>query len=123
MYGEAAVSARGADGSRWGTVGLACLALAVAWLLCRPPSTPRYRYVLFSDLDGTLVHFARDVRPFARVEPVAVPVLAGLQPDALWTDLGTLQQRLCLTVPSSTSGPAYISVQTHALMRRLRAAG
>jgi hydroxymethylpyrimidine pyrophosphatase-like HAD family hydrolase len=81
----------------------------------------KHRHALFSDLDGTLVHFHSDVAPFATVE--TLPGQDPHSPNVLYTDAASGERRRCYTVPSSTAGPAYVSVQTHTLVQRLRAAG
>eukprot|EP00668_Euglena_longa_P029883 GGOE01037261.1.p1 GENE.GGOE01037261.1~~GGOE01037261.1.p1 ORF type:complete len:329 (-),score=73.41 GGOE01037261.1:234-1220(-) len=77
--------------------------------------------VLFSDLDGTLVHFHHEIAAFAQVQ--SVPGRGPAEPNVLYTDVASGEQRLCFTLPSSTAGPAYVSLRTHELVRRLRTQG
>jgi hydroxymethylpyrimidine pyrophosphatase-like HAD family hydrolase len=74
--------------------------------------------VLFSDLDGTLVHYPKDFGEYAAI--VA-------EDDAAKT--ATIrynvsgETRACLALTSMTGGKAYISVKTGELVGRLRALG
>eukprot|EP00667_Euglena_gracilis_P014338 EG_transcript_14858 len=80
-----------------------------------------YRKVLFSDLDGTLVHFHHEIASYAHVQPI--PDRGPAEVNALYTDTTSGEQRPCYTLPSSTAGPAYISLRTHELLQRLRGQG
>ena len=93
------------------------------------PASPRpYHAVLFSDLDGTIVHFHHELEGLAKIDPLQRDPAFNVegekvQPDVLYTDLASGEQRVCYTVPSSTAGPAYVSVRTHELVAELRRAG
>jgi hydroxymethylpyrimidine pyrophosphatase-like HAD family hydrolase len=97
--------------------------LGRVWIRMQKP----YKHILFSDLDGTIVHFQREVAQFTKIQPLpssgSVNNTQQVQPDVTYTDLPSNEQRLCYTLPSSTAGPAYISAETHRLVQELRKRG
>ena len=73
---------------------------------------------IFSDIDGTLVHYARDF------EKHGVTLLEADEVACTATVQGpTGEQRRCRLIPSSTMGPACVSERTIELVDALRANG
>ncbi|KAL9178331.1 hypothetical protein ACHAXT_001759 [Thalassiosira profunda] len=94
-------------------------ALGYSLVVSHPQSStmPRLRAV-FSDVDGTLVHYAKDfeehgVRLVSSDERALTAVVEGPGGD----------RRNCRLLPSSTLGPACISERTIELVEELRAVG
>eukprot|EP00187_Rhodella_violacea_P000491 CAMPEP_0174888604 /NCGR_PEP_ID=MMETSP0167-20121228/3879_1 /TAXON_ID=38298 /ORGANISM="Rhodella maculata, Strain CCMP736" /LENGTH=156 /DNA_ID=CAMNT_0016125657 /DNA_START=124 /DNA_END=591 /DNA_ORIENTATION=- len=80
-------------------------------------NTDEFR-ILFSDLDGTLVHYPKHFQDYATATPSPTdPTLATL------TYTATQTSRPCTTLPSLTAGPSYISHATARLLSKLRALG
>lgn len=72
--------------------------------------------VLFSDLDGTLVHYLKDLQHYATIKD-HTPTTATI------TYKETGEECLCNVLPSKTAGPAYISNRTKDLIAQLRRLG
>lgn len=72
--------------------------------------------VLFSDLDGTLVHYPKDLQQYATIED-HTPTSATITYNT------TGEKRLCTTLLSKTGGPSYISNRTKDLIAQLRSLG
>jgi len=84
-------------------------------LLSRPPQSPPLR-AIFSDIDGTLVHYAKDftkhgIRLLSSDETALTAIVENENGD----------RRKCRLLPSSTMGPACISERTIELVDELRA--
>jgi len=73
--------------------------------------------VVFSDLDGTLIHFEKHFRKFgARIEEVDADKMIG-------TFVHGNERRKCRVLPTSTMGPGFMSERTIDLISRVRSQG
>eukprot|EP00004_Rigifila_ramosa_P027734 TRINITY_DN9137_c0_g1_i1.p1 TRINITY_DN9137_c0_g1~~TRINITY_DN9137_c0_g1_i1.p1 ORF type:complete len:241 (+),score=18.19 TRINITY_DN9137_c0_g1_i1:2-724(+) len=77
-----------------------------------------HRGIVFSDLDGTLVHFKSDFAPYGEVL-----VEDTKQNRALYRDQKSGSLRICTLLPDSTIGRGVVSVRSAELIQLLRASG
>ncbi|KAI0562760.1 haloacid dehalogenase-like hydrolase [Gracilaria domingensis] len=78
--------------------------------------------VLFSDLDGTLVHYPKEFLHYAQIiEQVAATEHSPEFATIRYND--TNETRKCVVLPSMTGGKAYLSLRTKELVARLREMG
>lgn len=71
--------------------------------------------VVFSDIDGTLVHYPKDFNSYASV--ISTDTETG---TVIIEYKQTREQRICVPLPSKTGGTSYISQKTHHLITKLR---
>lgn len=76
--------------------------------------------VIFSDLDGTLVHFPQW---FNKHGVSVVAECDGGDPTRAVVETATGERRACRVLPKSTMGPGFVSDRTVDLVDRLRARG
>lgn len=75
--------------------------------------------VVFSDLDGTLVHYPKDICKYADV--IAETASSDDQPEtATLRYKQTNEVRKCVVLASMTGGKAYLSLRTNELIKQLR---
>ena len=98
-------------------VGLGVFFL-VRWLCCawRADPSPGVPRVVFSDIDGTLAHYAWQLEGAAEIVPGS-----GRKVRVKYHYTGV--ERECRVLPSQTSGLAFISKRTIELIRKLRSRG
>eukprot|EP00123_Amoebidium_parasiticum_P001155 comp12199_c0_seq1/m.6963 comp12199_c0_seq1/g.6963 ORF comp12199_c0_seq1/g.6963 comp12199_c0_seq1/m.6963 type:complete len:316 (-) comp12199_c0_seq1:521-1468(-) len=77
--------------------------------------------VVFSDLDGTLVHYPKDCESFSVLEPAK----EGVKTRTVRYTHGPYagQVRECVELPSLTGGPSYLSLKTIELIAEVRRKG
>lgn len=74
--------------------------------------------VVFSDLDGTLVHYPKELLEYATIAPCDA---ASATVTVTYNHTG--EARECVTLRSKTGGESYMSLRTRHLIAELRAAG
>eukprot|EP00571_Detonula_confervacea_P001088 CAMPEP_0172314028 /NCGR_PEP_ID=MMETSP1058-20130122/21483_1 /TAXON_ID=83371 /ORGANISM="Detonula confervacea, Strain CCMP 353" /LENGTH=357 /DNA_ID=CAMNT_0013027781 /DNA_START=75 /DNA_END=1145 /DNA_ORIENTATION=+ len=101
----------------WTLLPMLALSPLSSALISRNPQSPPLR-AIFSDIDGTLVHYAKDfqkhgVRLVSSNEQTLTAIVEGPNGD----------RRNCRLLPSLTMGPACVSERTIELVEELRAHG
>eukprot|EP01062_Namystynia_karyoxenos_P049078 TRINITY_DN37503_c0_g1_i1.p1 TRINITY_DN37503_c0_g1~~TRINITY_DN37503_c0_g1_i1.p1 ORF type:complete len:316 (+),score=79.17 TRINITY_DN37503_c0_g1_i1:78-1025(+) len=81
-------------------------------------AAPRPPRIVFSDLDGTLVHFEKHFREHGRIEE-----RDDAKGTALYVCRSTGARRRCVLLPTSTMGPGLMSERTRDLIAAIRACG